>query len=162
MEFLAVVQARMGSSRLPGKMLTPLAGRPALWHVLRRLEEAPSLGRVVLAVPDTSPNDPLERLARTRRTACHRGSDEDVLDRLYWAARSYAPRAVVRVTGDCTLLDPHVVEAVIALFRSGQYDYASNCLVPSFPDGLDVEVMSLASLEEAWLRGRAGAGAGAC
>lgn len=156
MDFLAVVQARMGSSRLPGKMLTPLAGRPALWHVLRRLEEVPSLDRVVLAVPDTPPNDPLERFSQTCRATCYRGSDEDVLERMFWTARSYGPRAVVRITGDCTLLDPYVVEAVIGLFRSGQYDYASNCLVPSFPDGLDVEVMSLAALEEAWLRAAPG------
>lgn len=156
MEALAVVQARMGSSRLPGKMLTPLAGRPALWHVLRRLKEASALDRVVLAIPGTPINKPLKDFAAEQGVACHSGSDHDVLDRVYQATLHYEPKAVVRITGDCTLLDPFLVDAVAGLFASGEYDYASNCLVPSFPDGLDVEVIGLEALREAWLRGAPG------
>lgn len=153
-EGLAVVQARMGSSRLPGKVLLDVSGRTALWHVMHRLGRARGVDAVVVAVPDRPEDDVLAAYVLEQGWALYRGSRDDVLDRTCKAARAFAPRYVVRVTSDATLLDPFLLSAVIAAFRRGGYEYVSNCLQPSYPDGLDVEVMAYSALERAWKEAR--------
>lgn len=147
---LAVVQARMGSTRLPGKVLTDIAGRPALWHVIRRLEQCPGVDRVMAAIPEGPEDDALADYAAELGVDCFRGDQDDVLDRIFQAAAPLFPRAVARVTADCPLLDPYLLDFILGVFWEHGFDYASNCLQPTFPDGLDLEVMTMAALERTW------------
>jgi spore coat polysaccharide biosynthesis protein SpsF len=147
---LAVVQARTSSSRLPGKILADLGGRPMLARVVERALAARRVDRVVVATSDQPEDDPVPELCASLGVNCHRGSLDDVLDRFYQAASPYRPAAVVRLTGDCPLLDPQVIDRVVEEFQRGGADYVSNTLTPTYPDGLDVEVMSLTALERAW------------
>jgi spore coat polysaccharide biosynthesis protein SpsF (cytidylyltransferase family) len=153
---VAIVQARLGSTRLPGKALLDVAGRPMLAHVLARAAAVPGVDQVVLATTVGREDDALAELARAAGVACVRGSAEDVLDRFRSALREHPAGAVVRVTGDCPLLDPAVSGLVVAeyLRRAGSVDYASNVHPPTYPDGLDTEVFSAAALEEAGRQAR--------
>ena len=149
---VAVVQARLGSTRLPGKALEEIAGRPMLAHVLARASAVRGVDEVVLATTVKSEDDALAALARRLGLPCTRGSVDDVLDRFYSTLLSYPADVVVRLTGDCPLLDPRVVALVIdAYLRSaGAVDYVSNVDPPTYPDGLDTEVFSPQALERAW------------
>ena len=147
---VAVLQARTSSSRLPGKVLRPLQGRPMLERQIERIRRARRLDRLVVATSHHAEDDPIEALCKTLSVACFRGSLEDVLDRFYRAAASHRPDHVVRLTGDCPLCDPEIIDRVVAYHVEGGYDYTCNVLEPTFPDGLDVEVMTRASLEAAW------------
>jgi spore coat polysaccharide biosynthesis protein SpsF len=151
MSVLAVVQARVGSSRLPGKTLMGIAGRPMLAHVIERITAVPGVGQVVLATTESSEDDPLAGLAASLGIPCVRGSTEDVLDRFWLAFRTYPADAIVRVTADCPLLDPEVSGRVIAAYQAaaGTLDYVSNVHPPTYPDGLDTEVFSATGLEAA-------------
>jgi spore coat polysaccharide biosynthesis protein SpsF (cytidylyltransferase family) len=149
---IAVVQARLGSTRLPGKALSPIAGRPMLEHVLARAAAVPGIDGVVLATT-TSPEDAaLVDLARAAGIASARGSVSDVLDRFSAALAEHPADAVVRITADCPLLDPGVAGRVVAEYRrrAGGVDYVSNVHPPTFPDGLDTEVISAPALVCAW------------
>jgi len=147
---LALIQARMGSSRFPGKVLEDLAGRPMLWHVVDRVRCAKSVDKVVIATTDRAVDDPVAQFCCRERIGCFRGSEEDVLDRFYRAARTNGADMVVRITADCPLIDPAVIDKVVARFERGDCDYVSNCLRYTYPDGLDTEVFSFAALERAW------------
>lgn len=149
-ETLAVVQARLGSTRLPGKVLRDIGGRPALWQVMRRLEAARGVDGIVVAVPDGPEDDPLAAYVLEQGWLLHRGAGDDVLDRMYKAALPFSPRFVVRVTADALLLDPFLLGEVVRLAREHDLDYVSNCLRPTYPDGLDVEVVRLDSLTRVW------------
>jgi spore coat polysaccharide biosynthesis protein SpsF len=145
----AIIQARMGSSRLPGKVLRPIAGRPLLGYMLERVQRAALVDRIVVATTQSSADDPVERLCRDLGVATWRGSEDDVLDRMVLAARSATADEVIRLTADCPLIDPGLIDAVVRLRRAEDADYATNTLPPTFPDGLDVEVMTMAALETA-------------
>lgn len=145
---LGVVQARMSSRRFPGKMLAPLAGRPLIEHVLRRLARATAIDEVVLATSDHADDDVLADAVAALGYAVVRGPLDDVLGRYLLALDSHDCAAVVRVTGDCPLLDPAIVDQVVALWREAG-GYASNVTPPSFPDGLDVEVVAASALRTA-------------
>lgn len=147
---LGIIQARVSSSRLPGKVLKPILGKPMLAHQIERVLRANSLERLVLATSTETLDDPLVALASAAGIPCWRGSLEDVLDRFVGAGRAYGATHVVRLTGDCPLADPELIDAVVAHYRASGGDYASNTSPPTFPDGLDVEVMSMAALERAW------------
>ncbi len=148
---VAVIQARMGSTRFPAKVLVDLAGQPMIAQVVRRVTRASHLRQVVVAIPKTSRDDPLADLCRSRGWHCYRGSEDDVLDRYYGAAREYSAEGIVRVTSDCPLIDPGMIDEVVALFLDGKWDYVSNTLEPrTFPRGLDVEVFTYEALEVAW------------
>ncbi|MBI9074769.1 MAG: aminotransferase class III-fold pyridoxal phosphate-dependent enzyme [Desulfatibacillum sp.] len=151
---LGIIQARMGSTRLPGKVLADIGGRPMLMHVVDRLQRATLVNKVMVATSQESGDDPLAALCIKQGIACYRGSETDVLDRFYKAARQYKARAVVRVTGDCPCLDPGVVDRVVEAFQKSGCDYAANILVYTYPDGLDVEVFSMQALETAWKMAR--------
>lgn len=147
---LALIQARMGSSRFPGKVLEDLAGRPMLWHVVNRVRMARSLGKVVVATTDAAADDAIAQFCEREGISCFRGSEADVLDRFYRAAKANAADVVVRVTADCPLIDPSVIDKVVARFDRGDCDYASNIVRYTYPDGLDTEVFSFPALEQAW------------
>ncbi len=150
MNTAAIIQARMGSTRLPGKMLMNIAGKPAIEHVIERIRQAKRVEQIVLATTTAPADDALCRWAKEREVLVYRGSEQDVLDRYYQCAKEYGARVVVRLTGDCPLLDPEIIDAVIGVFEDGNCDYASNIHPPSYPDGLDVEVFSFQALEKAW------------
>jgi spore coat polysaccharide biosynthesis protein SpsF len=144
----------MGSSRLPGKMTLPIfGGKGALALMLERVARASLIDELIVATTELPEDDVLAELCRRSEVPCFRGSPTDVLDRYYRCARSFnAGNVIVRLTGDCPLHDPNVIDDVIRLFLRGAFDYAANTHPPTFPDGLDVEVFSLESLEIAWRR----------
>lgn len=147
---LAILQARTSSRRFPGKVLKPVLGRPMLELQIERLRRARRMDRLVVATSDDGSDDAIAALCGSIGIDCFRGSLEDVLDRFYHAARLLAPRTVVRLTGDCPLADPAVIDQLIDLHATGGYDYSSNTLTRSYPDGLDAEVMQMHSLEAVW------------
>lgn len=148
MSTTAIVQARMGSTRLPGKVLALFAGRPALWHVIHRLRMATSLTQVVIATTTDQRDDVIEQFCQDQQIPCFRGSEEDVLDRYYRAAKQFAADPVVRITSDCPAIDPTIVDEVVAGYFTGGYDVYG--LGGEFPDGLDCTVFSMAALEDTW------------
>ena len=148
MRTVCIVQARMSSTRLPGKVLLPLAGREVLAHVLERLAFCQTLNEVVVATSSDASDDVLAQWCHARGVTVFRGSLQDVLDRYYQCAlRSWAD-AVVRITADCPALDPGLVDEVVRGFHAGSYDLFY--LGGEFPDGLDCAVFSFAALERAW------------
>ncbi len=149
---VAVIQARLGSTRLPGKTLADIAGKPMLARVIERARAIAGLDGIVLATTDKPGDDRLVAFAREAGLPCVRGSESDVLDRFHVALAAYPADVVVRVTPDCPLLDPEVSGRVLAEFRrlQSRADYVSNIHPPTYPDGLDTEVFSRAALETAW------------
>lgn len=152
MRVVAIIQARMGSTRLPGKVLLDLVGEPMLARVVNRTRRATMLNEVVVATTTEQADGAIVDLCIKSGWFCFRGSGNDVLDRYYHAAKAYRADVVVRVTSDCPLIDPEIVDLVVSRFlQKGSLDYVSNTLPPrTFPRGLDVEVMSLEALEIAW------------
>jgi glutamate-1-semialdehyde 2,1-aminomutase len=152
---LAIVQARMGSSRFPGKVLKTLPGGLSLiGFLLARLSKSTALDKIVLATTGREIDTPLAEHVTKLGFEVFRGSENDVLDRYYEAALPHSPKQVVRITGDCPLIDPELVTQVIELLASQTADYASNVSPPSFPDGLDIEAFTFASLKRAWLEAK--------
>lgn len=148
---VAVVQARLGSTRLPGKTLLDLGGKPAVLRVLERAAAIPGVDAVVAAVPRGRRDAPLRQaLERSGLAMVYAGSEKDVLDRVYRAAAKAKADVVLRLTGDCPLLDPKVSGEVVEALRRERADYASNIHPPTFPDGLDTEVMRFSALRRAW------------
>ncbi len=146
----AVVLARMGSSRMPGKAIAPLAGRPALAHVIERLRRVPSLDGIVVATTRGAEDDVIREGADDAAVPVYRGSAEDVLGRTLDAARRVSAATVVRITADCPVTDPGVVENVIGEFERRRPDFASNCLGGyTYPLGIAVEVFAVAALARA-------------
>ncbi len=150
MKKAAIIQARMGSNRLPGKVMRLLAGRPLLWYVIDRVKCAENLDQVVVATSDKSLDDVIEKFCSSIDVFCFRGSENDVLDRYYRAAKEVKAEAVVRITADCPLIDPAIIDRIIEMFLTGRYDYVSNVNPPTYPDGLDTEVFSFDVLEKMW------------
>ncbi|HXZ33336.1 MAG TPA: glycosyltransferase family protein [Terriglobales bacterium] len=146
---LAIVQARMGSTRLPGKVLMDLGGETVLARVIHRLRKASLLDSIVVATSTSEKNDAVVRECERLQVLSFRGSEHDVLDRYYRCAENHAASAVVRITADCPLIDPGLVDLTIHAFFNNPCDYASNALVPTYPRGLDVEVLTRAALARA-------------
>ncbi len=147
MHVVAVIQARMGSTRLPRKVLTPLAGRPVLGWVTRSLEACDELDEIVLATSTEAGDDALAAYAAQHGVRCVRGPERDVLSRYLLALEQTAADAVVRITADCPLLDPSLVDLVVAVWRSDpSWEYVATTLQRSLPRGLDVELVSAPTL----------------
>lgn len=152
MKTAAIIQARMGSTRLPGKIMRPLAGRPVLAHVIERVRACPLVHEVVVATTDLPLDDAVVEYARSLGVRTHRGSDDDVLSRVYHAARG--AEVVVRVTADCPLFDPGLLERMLVRFQERRtaadgVDYLSNTIVRTYPRGLDAEIFTFEALEQA-------------
>ncbi|MCG2758606.1 MAG: glycosyltransferase family protein [Desulfobacteraceae bacterium] len=150
MNIVAILQARMGSSRLPGKVLKPILGRPMLEHHIERIKLSSKINRIVVATSIDPADQAIVDLCRQIGIESFEGELENVLDRFYQAARLYKSDHVVRLTGDCPLADPHLIDELIDFYFVQKCDYASNCYEPTLPDGLDAEVFSFAVLEQVW------------
>jgi glutamate-1-semialdehyde-2,1-aminomutase len=151
---VAIIQARMGSTRFPGKVLAEIAGRPMLWHVVNRVRKARSVDKVAVATSNRSSDDAVAEFCVQNDIEFFRGSETDVLDRFYQTAKHFNADVVVRITADCPLIDPQVVDRVVNIYLEGGYDYVTNTLRYTYPDGMDVEVFSFAALEKAWREAR--------
>lgn len=149
MKVVAIVQARMGSTRLPNKVMKPIGGIPMIEVLLARLARAKEIDAIMVATSEDPRNQPLADHVRALGYKCYRGSENDVLDRYLQAAKSAKADVVVRITGDCPLVDPALVDEAIRHFKACHVDYLSNTSPPTFPDGLDIEVFTLAALESA-------------
>lgn len=147
MKIAAIVQARMSSTRLPGKVLLSLGKRTVIDQVFHQLSFSSTIGTTVLATTSDTSDDILAEWGANHQKNVFRGNLDDVLKRYYDAARQFNADVVVRVTGDCPLIDPDVTDLVVERFLKGDLDYASNVQPPTFPDGLDTEVFSIAALE---------------
>jgi spore coat polysaccharide biosynthesis protein SpsF len=152
MKTVIIVQARMTSTRLPEKILKQVLGRPLLEYQLERLKRVLEADELVVATTVNDTDKPVVKLCEELEVAVSRGSEEDVLARYYEAARAFEAEAVVRITGDCPLIDPAVIDRVIRTYKDNQpaCDYVSNTMERTFPMGLDAEVFSAAALEEAF------------
>jgi len=148
-KIVAVVQARMASSRLPGKVMADIAGKPAIRRLIERLQRARAPAEIWLACSDRAENDPMAALALSLGVKVHRGDEHDVLGRFAAVARASGADALIRITGDCPLVDPAIVDRVADAYRRSAADFVSNTLERSFPDGLDVEIFTRAALETA-------------
>ena len=130
-----------------------LMGEPMLARQIERVKRSRLIDQLIVATSEHDSDRPLAELCLRLKIDCYRGSLDDVLDRFYQAAKKYSPDTIVRLTGDCPLADPELIDRVIQFYFDSASDYVSNCLEPTFPDGLDAEVFSLAALEEAWKNG---------
>lgn len=147
---VAIIQARMGSTRLPGKVLADICGKPLLQRLIERVRATPGISRVVVATTTESADDVLADWCSAQSVAVYRGSVDDVLDRFWQCAKQHPAEFIVRVTADDPLKDPEVIAQALALCASSpEVDYASNTLQPTYPEGLDIEVVRFRTLERA-------------
>lgn len=157
-ETLIILQARMSSSRLPNKVLLPILGKPMLAHQIARLQKMKTPHKLIIATSNETSDDDIEHLCQQIEVDCFRGDLADVLARYYHAAMTFKSNSsmqnkitnIVRVTGDCPLIDAEIIDNVIELFMQSNSDYCSNCAPATLPDGLDVEVFSFTALETAY------------
>lgn len=149
-----IVQARMGSTRLPEKVMKNIMGKPMLWHVMNRLRHSKKLQDAIIATTDSKEDEVILEFARKNKIKSYAGSEDDVLDRYYQAAKKYSVKVIVRITADCPLIDPEVVDNLIKQFENGSYDYISNNIEPTYPNGIDVEVFSFEALRKSWKEAR--------
>ncbi len=143
---VASIEARMGASRLPGKVLMPIAGVPALARMIRRVKGSRRLDGIVVATTDRIGDDPVAALAEAEGVAVFRGSEDDVLDRVLRAQQAMAADTVVELCGDCPLIDPAVIDRAVARYETGDVDLVTTTRPQSYPQGMDVEVFALAAL----------------
>jgi spore coat polysaccharide biosynthesis protein SpsF len=145
-----IIQARMGSERLPGKVLQPILDQPMLYWVVERVKQARLIDAIVVATTDHPGDEAIANLCQRHGWRCFRGSENDVLDR-YYRASADADR-IVRITSDCPVIDPQVIDYVVAGYHAAAppVDYASNTMTRTYPRGLDVEVFSRSALVQAW------------
>ena len=146
---IGFIQARVSSSRLPGKVLADLGGMPMILFMVDRVRRAKTLDRVVVVTSEEASDDPLAKLLADAGVDCFRGALDDVLDRFATAALHYDAHNVVRLTGDCPLIDPRLIDAVVESLIATGADYASNIAPPTYPDGMDVEAFTSAALHAA-------------
>ena len=150
---VAIIQARMSSSRLPNKVMLKICEKPVLWHVVNRTSNSKKIDRIVVATSEDSSNDVVREYCADNGIECVSGSENDVLDRYYKALEYLGitdDDLVVRITADCPLIDPVLIDEVIEHHLDTGSDYTSNCIEPTFPDGLDCEVIKASALKDAW------------
>ena len=147
-KILAIVQARMSSKRLPGKVLYPLAGRPVIEHIVNRLRKSIYIDKIVIATSNDNSDNQIEDWCNINCVEIYRGSLDDVLDRFYQAANQYKARNVLRITADCPVIDFKIIDEVIENYFASDFDYYG--LQGEFPDGLDCTIISYNSLKTAW------------
>lgn len=145
----AIIQARMGSTRLSNKVLMNIEHMPLLWHIIHRLGFSKEINEIILAIPDTIENNALEQFAKQYKIKYFRGSENDVLSRYYQAAKKFKCKIVVRICADRPVIDPEIVDLVIKKYLDGNTDYTSNTLQQTFSMGLEVEVFDINVLRRA-------------
>ncbi len=156
---VAIIQARMGSTRLPGKVMMPILEKPLLWHIVERLMSVEAIDKVVVATSDSRKDDRLAEFCDDYSIAFYRGREEDVLDRFYHAAKNFCGEHLLRITGDCPLIDPLVVNRLIDYYFQSKVDFcgvatgagvAGREVVGRYPDGMDAEIFSMDILTMVW------------
>jgi len=149
-----IIQARTGSTRLPGKIFKELSGKPMLWHVVDRLSHSRLADKIIIATTDLPEDDQVETFCKTNNIFFYRGSSNDVLSRYYETAKKFNAETIVRITSDCPLIDPQIVDRMIETFYKLNtlriFDYLSNTIQRNFPRGLDVEIFLFSSLRKAY------------
>jgi len=145
----AIIQARMTSTRLPGKVLKKVMGKPLLIYQIERLHYSQGINEVVIATTTNKEDDPIEELTQREGLKVYRGSEDDVLDRYYQTARKYGIDHIMRLTADCPLIDPAVCDLVIDKYLSSGVDFVHTG--PTFAEGVDCEILSFTCLEKAWI-----------
>ncbi len=155
MKTVIIIQARMTSTRLPGKVLKPVLGKPLLEYQIERLRRVVNADGLVLATTTNPTDEPIVELCNKLHVQCFRGSENDVLARYFYAAVAHGADVIVRITSDCPVIDPGVVDKVIRFYldRLTDYDYVSNNLTRSYPRGMDTEVFSFKTLKDAFTEG---------
>ncbi|SHN67083.1 spore coat polysaccharide biosynthesis protein SpsF [Paenibacillus sp. ov031] len=151
MKTVVIIQARMGSTRLPGKVMKKLFGKTILQHVTDRISSIGDINEIVIATTESSLDDIIVDEAKAIGINVFRGSENDVLDRYYRAALTCKAETIIRITSDCPLIDSNIVSSMISQFNNKDYDYVSNTINRTFPRGLDAEIFSIQALEEAFL-----------
>ncbi|MCK4817281.1 glycosyltransferase family protein [bacterium] len=154
MKAVAIIQARVGSSRLPGKVLLRIGDKPILEYVVQRVRSASSIEDVVVATTTKEEDTVIAELAQSLNVKVYRGSENDVLDRYYQAVRLFNIKDVVRITADCPLIDPAIIDKVVQHYFESNADYCTNTLGETFPDGQDVEVFTADALADSWQNAR--------
>lgn len=150
MDVLAITQARTGSTRLPQKVLKKIQGKTLLEIHLNRVVQANKISKLIVATTTDKQDDAIVNITEKVGLDFYRGSVNDVLDRFYQAAKNYQPKWIVRLTSDCPLIDPELIDAVIEKAQKKDLDYCSNTLIEAFPDGQDIEVFKFSALKIAW------------
>lgn len=155
MKVVAIIQARMGSTRLPGKVMMDLCGKTVLEHVITRVKQAKEIDEIVIATTTKLEDKIIATGAERLGVKVFRGSEEDVLSRYYYAAKENNADVIIRITSDCPLIDPEIIDEMVYkfknLYKDNEVDYLSNTLERTFPRGLDVEVFSYKVLAEAFI-----------
>jgi spore coat polysaccharide biosynthesis protein SpsF len=156
LNILTVIQARTGSSRLPNKILLPLSNAPLLFRMYERVASSKLRGTIVIATTTNNSDDTVEELCKDFQLNCFRGHPTDLLDRHYYATKYFDADAVVKIPSDCPLIDPNIIDRVLQFYLDNfdKYDYVSNLHPATYPDGNDVEVMSMSVLEDAWINAK--------
>lgn len=158
MQPVAIIQARMGSRRLPGKVLRQICGKPLLWHIVQRVRQVRMIERVLVATSGLPQDQPIRSFCEREGIPCFAGSELDVLDRFYQAVQENSADPIIRLTGDCPFADPQVISKLLILFSTGQYDHVGVATGAGalflqggqYPDGLDCECFTRSALEKAW------------
>jgi len=154
LKLITIVQARLDSTRLPGKVLKKYNKIALLELLIKRLQRSKKINKIVVATSISSTNSKIKKLCAKLNIHCYRGSETDVIDRYYKVAKLFKSKNIIRVTGDCPLIDPKVVDQVVDKFFLNKVDYAANTMPPTYPDGLDIEIFNFKSLEQAWKSSR--------
>ena len=154
MTFGIIVQARMGSSRLPGKSMKLLDKNPTIYHVITQLRNCKQVKNIIVATTDSKEDDIIEEFVKKMDISCYRGNSLDVLDRFYKCAKKYSLSHIIRITADNPLIDPNLVDNAITEYEKNDFDYVTNCLKRTFPHGTEVEIFSFKSLEKSWLNAK--------
>lgn len=147
----------MGSSRLPGKVLMNIDGKPMIKFMFDRVKKSKLVDKIIIATSTNENDNQIYDICKVENISCFRGSEEDVLDRYYRAAVPYNPKIIVRLTADCPLIDPNIIDSTINLLLSKKVDFAANTVPPEikmYPDGSDVEVFSFENLKTAWINSK--------
>jgi spore coat polysaccharide biosynthesis protein SpsF len=155
-KIVTIIQARMGSTRLPGKVLLPLGGKPLLLRIHERVALSRYVGEIVIAITEDEADNQLFKLCKQSNLNIFRGHAHDLLDRHYKAAKEYNAEVVIKIPSDCPLIDPEIIDKVILYYINNKenFDFVSNLHPPTYPDGNDVEIMSFKTLEYAWINAK--------
>lgn len=147
---LIICQARYASTRLPGKVLLKILGKPLLWYLIKRLEKVKTQNQLIIATSNSNSNQPIIDFLENYDVTYYAGSENDVLDRFYQTSKEFNGDIIVRITADCPLMDPKIIDRGLEIFLGGNYDYVSNVHPPTFPNGFDIEIFSFKTLETSW------------
>ena len=154
-KIIAIIQARIGSSRLPGKSMKLILGRPMLWYQLRQIAKSKKITQVVVATTNQKKDRVISNYCKKKKIECFKGDEKNVLQRYFFASLKYKADIIVRLTSDCPLIDPKIIDKSISIFQRNDYDYVSNTCPPegaTYTDGMDVEVFDFFSLSTAYLK----------